>query len=190
MNLWGVQPWSFITALPRSDVVPLVRFVLHGLSYLLFLPEHFPDDVSYIILGHPHNDAVDATLWGPCRSFLSQHRVFRTRALQAHFIAPQNSRRVIQSSNVISQVALTFSVSFSLFNRPMTTSTTLLKPSISSSTVPPIPVLAKLIEFPTYTGLFVLRASSFEIRVVKSRVAPWVKSGVLRILLGESLCVL
>jgi hypothetical protein len=137
-----------------------------------------------------HNDAVDATLFGTCHSFLSQHRVSRTRALRAHFIAPRKSHRVIQSSNIISQVQSTFSVSFSLFNRPMTTSTTLLKPSISSSTVPPIPALAKLIEFPTYTGLFVLRASSFESRVVKSRVAPWVKSGVLRILLGESLCVL
>lgn len=51
-----------------------------------------------------------------------------------------------------------------------TTSTTLLNPSISSSTVPPIPALAKLIELPTYTGLPVLRASNLAILVVNSNV--------------------
>jgi hypothetical protein len=53
-------------------------------------------------------------------------------------------------------------------NSCITTSTTFLNPSISSSTVPPIPAPAKLIEFPTYTGRFVLRASSLARRVVNS----------------------
>lgn len=50
----------------------------------------------------------------------------------------------------------------------ITTCTTFLNPSISSSTVPPNPALEKLIEFPTYTGFPVLRASSFASRVVNS----------------------
>jgi hypothetical protein len=72
---------------------------------------------------------------------------------------------------------------------PMTTSTTLLNPSISSSTVPPMPALAKLDEFPTYTGFPVLRASTLDKRVVKSSVAPWVKSGVLSVSAGVAFCV-
>lgn len=50
----------------------------------------------------------------------------------------------------------------------ITTSTTFLNPSISSSTVPPMPALAKLIELPTYTGLFVLLAKRRASRVVNS----------------------
>ena len=57
-----------------------------------------------------------------------------------------------------------------LCRRPMTTSTHRLNPSISSSTVPPIPVFAKLIEFPTYTGLPTFRAITLASRVVKSNV--------------------
>jgi hypothetical protein len=82
------------------------------------------------------------------------------------------------------------SLSFPLSSVSITTSTTLRKPSISSSTVPPMPALAKLIELPTYTGLPVLRASSFESRVVKSSVLPWVNSGVLSVSFGEALCML
>jgi hypothetical protein len=55
-------------------------------------------------------------------------------------------------------------------NKPTTTSTTLLNPSISSSTVPPSPALEKLIEFPTYTGLLSFLARTLDNRVVKSRV--------------------
>ena len=77
---------------------------------------------------------------------------------------------------------------FSFSSKPVTTSTTLRKPSISSSTVPPIPALAKLMELPTYTGFPVFRASSFDSLVVKSSVLPCVKSGVLRGSAGEALC--
>jgi hypothetical protein len=77
----------------------------------------------------------------------------------------------------------------SFFNKPITTSTTLRKPSISSSTVPPIPALAKLVEFPTYTGFRVLRARTFDRRVVKSRVPPCVKRGVLSVSAGVTLWV-
>jgi hypothetical protein len=77
----------------------------------------------------------------------------------------------------------------SFFNKPITTSTTLRKPSISSSTVPPIPALAKLVEFPTYTGFPVLRARTFDRRVVKSRVPPCVKRGVLSVSAGVTLWV-
>lgn len=59
-------------------------------------------------------------------------------------------------------------------NNPTTTPTTLRNPSISSSTVPPMPALAKLIELPTYTGFPNFRASTFARRVVKSSVAPCV----------------
>jgi hypothetical protein len=82
------------------------------------------------------------------------------------------------------------SLTFSLLSVSITTSTTLLNPSISSSTVPPMPALAKLIELPTYTGLPVLRASSFDNRVVKSNVPPWVNSGVLSVSFGAALCAL
>jgi hypothetical protein len=77
---------------------------------------------------------------------------------------------------------------FSFCSKFITTSTTLRKPSISSSTVPPKPAPAKLIELPTYTGLPVLRASSLDKRVVKSSVLPWVNSGVLSVSLGEAVC--
>ena len=77
-----------------------------------------------------------------------------------------------------------FVASFSLFNRFTTTSTTRLKPSISSSTVPPMPALAKLIELLTYIGLPVLRANNLDSRVVKSRVALCVNRGVLSGWLG------
>jgi hypothetical protein len=95
------------------------------------------------------------------------------------------------SSNAMSgdHLASHTSAGTSFFSKPVTTSTTLLKPSISSSTVPPIPALAKLMELPTYTGLPVLRASSLERRVVKSSVPPWVYSGVLRVSVGEALCI-
>jgi hypothetical protein len=82
------------------------------------------------------------------------------------------------------------SFSLSLLSVSITTSTTLRNPSISSSTVPPMPALAKLIELPTYTGLPVLRASSFDSRVVKSNVPPWVNSGVLSVSFGAALCAL
>ena len=42
-------------------------------------------------------------------------------------------------------------------------------------------------ELLTYIGLSVLRASTFESRVVKSSVALWVNSGVLRGWLGVAL---
>lgn len=78
---------------------------------------------------------------------------------------------------------------YSFLSNPITTSTTLRKPSISSSTVPPMPALAKLVELPTYTGFPVLRASTFESRVVKSSVPPCVKRGVLNVSDGEALCI-
>ena len=77
---------------------------------------------------------------------------------------------------------------FSLSSSPMTTSTTLRKPSISSSTVPPIPALAKLVELPTYTGLPNFLASIFASRVVKSKVLPCVKRGVLSVSEGGARC--
>jgi hypothetical protein len=73
-----------------------------------------------------------------------------------------------------------------LFNRATTTSTTLRNPSISSSTVPPIPALAKLVELPTYTGLPNFRARIFAKRVVKSKVLLCVKRGVLSVSAGEA----
>ena len=48
-------------------------------------------------------------------------------------------------------------------------SATPLNASISSSTVPPMPMLSRLMEFVTYTGSCVLRATSFATRVVNSR---------------------
>lgn len=77
--------------------------------------------------------------------------------------------------------------SFFSLNNPMTTSTTLRNPSISSSTVPPMPAFAKLIELPAYTGLPVLRARILANRVVKSSVPPCVKRGVLRVFEGVAL---
>ena len=62
----------------------------------------------------------------------------------------------------------------------ITISTTFLKLSISSSTVPPSPVAAKEMEFPTYVGLVVRRASILASLVVKSRVDDTVYSGVLK----------
>lgn len=50
-----------------------------------------------------------------------------------------------------------------------------------------MPVLAKLMELPTYTGFPVFRASTLLSRVVKSRVLPCVKSGVLNVSEGEAL---
>lgn len=50
-----------------------------------------------------------------------------------------------------------------------------LKPSISSSTVPPIPALAKLTELVTYVGSPVLRARSLARRVVNSKVDSFEK---------------
>jgi hypothetical protein len=52
-----------------------------------------------------------------------------------------------------------------------TTCTMVLKASISSSTVPPIPALAKLIELVTYTGSCDFRAKSFAKRAVNSNDA-------------------
>lgn len=71
----------------------------------------------------------------------------------------------------------------------MITSTTLLKPSISSSTVPPMPALAKLMEFPTYTGFCSFLAKSFASLVVKSMVPGGVNSGVLNGSDGLVLCM-
>lgn len=76
---------------------------------------------------------------------------------------------------------------FSFSNNFVTTSTTLLSPSISSSTVPPIPALAKLIELPTYTGFASFLARTFAKRVVKSNVPAWVNRGVLSVSVGDSL---
>jgi hypothetical protein len=84
--------------------------------------------------------------------------------------------------------AIIYAPSFSLSTNPTTTSTTLRKPSISSSTVPPIPALAKLVELPTYTGLPNFLASIFPSRVVKSTVLLCVKRGVLSVSAGEARC--
>lgn len=51
----------------------------------------------------------------------------------------------------------------------MIASATPLKASISSSTVPPMPVLSRLMEFVTYTGSWVFRATNLATRVVNSR---------------------
>jgi len=77
---------------------------------------------------------------------------------------------------------------FLFSSRPVTTSTTRLTPSSSSSTVPPMPALAKLVELPTYTGFPVLRASNLDSRVAKSRVPLFVKRGVLNVSAGETRC--
>tara|TARA_R110002003_G_scaffold1035_2_gene22071 strand:- start:9524 stop:9724 length:201 start_codon:yes stop_codon:yes gene_type:complete len=50
-----------------------------------------------------------------------------------------------------------------------------------------MPALAKLVELPTYTGLFVFLARTLERRVVKSRVLPCVKSDVLNVSEGAAL---
>lgn len=102
-----------------------------------------------------------------------------------------SASRVQVACNVPVTPAMSYSLNTLLYfssKSCITTSTTRLKPSNSSSTVPPMPALAKLVELPTYTGFPVLRASNLDNRVAKSRVPPCVKRGVLNVSIGETRC--